>query len=299
MNPMLAELTTERRIIELPGAKTFPSPLPAGSNIQHLAFVSELGTHQEVVLEFPPPIHRYAVLVKGSHQNAAAPDLLILSVPLMQSEGLSDADDEALTKMKHWVDAAVPADKQPSHLMTFQGAQLCWTPGRVAILAAPERLEGLRKALIEVAFYEAELRSIEQTLGEAWPQLEIDTPLAFEFEERSVSQRKQLRKRFQQILLIRARLARLGPHVHCPFLHPPTLASQISERFRDRTRMVHRHEFLGEQLEVFERVYEMCGQRASDFMLTRTGNMLEWVIIALLVTQVLFSAFELLTSMGK
>ena len=31
---------------------------------------------------------------------------------------------------------------------------------------------------------------------------------------------------------------------------------------------------LGEQIEVFERVYELCGQRASDFMLTRSGNLL-------------------------
>ena len=274
--------------------------LPMGSTVQQLAFVSERGTNHEIVFEFPPSIHRLAVLVKENLQlSAAAPELMILSVPRAQSDAPCDAEDEVLTNMKNWVDAAVLTDKQPSHLMTFQGAQLCWAPGRVAILVAPERLEAMRKALVEVAFYEAELRSIEQTLGEAWTQLEADTPLAFEFEERSLSQRKQLRKRFQQIVLIRARLARIGPHVHCPFLHPPTLASQISDRFRERTRMVHRHEFLGEQLEVFERVYEMCGQRASDFMLARSSNVLEWVIIVLLLTQLLFSGFELLTTMGQ
>jgi hypothetical protein len=62
--------------------------------------------------------------------------------------------------------------------------------------------------------------------------------------------------------------------------------------------MMHRHEFLGEQLEVFERVYEMCGQRSSDFKLARTGHMLEWTIILLLVAQLLLSGFDSITSLA-
>lgn len=294
---MLAEIAPELRSVES-STKGGHAQLPAGSSIQQIAFVADR-TNQEVIFEFPPPIQRFAVLVKGNHAPAPS-DLAMLSVP-----ALADPPEEVLSKMKQWVEASDAAAHSsnaalgPSHWMTFQGAQLCWLPGRVAILAAPERLEGLRRALCEVTFYEAELRSLEQTLGAAWPQLEADMPLAFEFDQRSQSQRKQLRKRFQQVLLIRARLARIGPHVHAPFLHPPTLASQISERFRERSRLVHRHEFLGEQLEVFERVYEMCGQRANDFLLTRSGIMLEWVIIVLLMTQLLLTCFEMLTATGQ
>jgi len=120
--------------------------------------------------------------------------------------------------------------------------------------------------------------------------------MAFEFEASSIPQRKQLRRRFQEVLLLRAKLARLGPHVHCPHLHPPTLASQIGERLRERTRLVHRHEFLTEQVEVFERVYEMCGQKASDFMLARQGHMLEWILIILLFVATLLQVFEILSS---
>ena len=296
---MLAETTPELLTIEPTSPKGFScAALPPGSSLQQIAFVSER-TNQELVYEFPAPLQRFAVLIKGSHPSSAVPDLTILSVPAMPADSPNEAQDEVLARMKHWVESAETTASGLCYWMTFQGAQLCWLPGRVAIWAAPERLEGLRRALCEVTFYESELRSLEQTLGAAWPQLEADTPLAFEFEERSVSQRKQLRRRFQQILLIRARHARIGPHVHCPFLHPPTLASQLSERFRERTRMVHRHEFLGEQLEVFERVYEMCGQRASDYMLTRSGNMLEWIIIVLLVTQLLLTGFEMLTATGQ
>jgi hypothetical protein len=182
--------------------------------------------------------------------------------------------------------------------MTFQGTQICWTPQRCAILGATERLESLRHAVVEVYYYESELRRIELALGESWPAMEADIPLAFEFHENSLGKQKSLQQRFQQVAVLRARLARLGPFVYSPHLHPPTLASQIAERFRERTRMMHRHEFLGEQLEVFERVYEMCGQRSSDFKLARTGHMLEWTIILLLVAQLLLSAFDSITSLA-
>ena len=39
--------------------------------------------------------------------------------------------------------------------------------------------------------------------------------------------------------------------------------------------------------------------RVSDYTLTRSANALEWVIIVLLLIQILFSAFDLLTSMGS
>ncbi len=152
--------------------------------------------------------------------------------------------------------------------------------------------------MVEVYYYESELKRIERALGECWPAMEADIPLAYEFQENSLGKQKSLQQRFQQVAMLRARLARLGPFVYSPHLHPPTLASQIAERFRERTRMMHRHEFLGEQLEVFEHVYEMCGQRSSDFKLARTGHMLEWTIILLLVAQLLLSAFESITSLA-
>jgi uncharacterized Rmd1/YagE family protein len=167
------------------------------------------------------------------------------------------------------------------------------------VVAKADRLVSVRAALIEVSAYEAELRALETTLGELWPQLEADAPLAFEFEERSVRKRSQLAKQFQQILSLRARVARITPHVLHPHVHPPTLASQVGERLRERTRMAARLEFLGGQIEVFERVYEACGQRASDFMLARTSHTLEWVIILLLLVQIILIGAEMVAKGGK
>jgi hypothetical protein len=250
-----------------------PANLPIGTVIQHIAYVAEPSGDQAVLVEFPAPLARRAVLVKNlpyANEPAVADQLLIMIVPAASREIEPDAENRILAQMRSWVEAATP--KHPaSQLLTLQNARIFWSPERIAILAPADRLETVCEALIEATFYETEISAIERQLGTAWPQLEKDMPLAFEFEANSIPQRKQLRRRFQEVLLLRAKLARLGPHVHCPHLHPPTLASQIGERLRERTRLVHRHEFLTEQLEVFERVYEMCSQKASDFMLARTG----------------------------
>lgn len=270
--------------------------LPEGAVVQRIAFVAKPAPGQEVLLTFPPPIHQRAVVLANDSTSAKdqKPIVTLLTVPSFSRAANPGSDGELKGQIQHWVEAAESSFAAVAQWMTFQGTQICWTPQRCAILAPAERHESVKQAVIEVYYYESELNEIERSLGEAWPSMEADMPLAFEFIERSLGNYQTLQQRFQQALLSRARLARLGPFVHTPHLHPPTLASQIGERFRERTRMMHRHEFLVEQLEVFERVYEMCGQRASDFKLARTGHMLEWVIIVLLVAQLLLSGFELL-----
>ena len=272
--------------------------LPAGTVIQQIAYVAEPSGDQAVLVEFPAPLARRAVLVKNlpySKESPTAGQLSIMIVPAAGRDLDPESENEMLSLMRTWVEGAA-TNLPPSQLLTLQNARIFWSPERIAILAPADRLETVREALIEATFYEAEVSAIERQLGTAWPQLEKDMPLAFEFEASSIPQRKQLRLRFQEVLLLRAKLARLGPHVHCPHLHPPTLASQIGERLRERTRLVHRHEFLTEQVEVFERVYEMCGQKASDFMLARQGHMLEWVLIILLAISTLFTLFEVMSS---
>ena len=276
---------------------------PDGAVLQRIAFTDTPVAGQKVLLSFLPPINQNAViLAKDAASNESQKEVVTLLV-IPTSPSATDVQsqrspNESLGQVQHWVEASEVSKASTAQWMTFQGTQICWTPQRCAILGAPERLESLRLAVVEVYYYESELRRIERALGECWPAMETDIPLAFEFHENSLGKQKSLQQRFQQVAMLRARLARLGPFVYSPHLHPPTLASQIAERFRERTRMMHRHEFLGEQLEVFEHVYEMCGQRSSDFKLARTGHMLEWTIILLLVAQLLLSAFESITSLA-
>ena len=197
-----------------------------------------------------------------------------------------------------WIDAASDSDSGPAFWMAFQGSRIRWSPSRCAILAPAERLATIRRAVIEVSGHDRTLRQVERALEAAWPELDTDAPLAFEFEERSIGRRDELRDRLKRVLHLRARLARIAPAVLAPPAYPPTLASQVADRLRERLRIVARHEAASIQADVFRDTYDMCGQRASDFMLARTGHRLEWVIIVLLAAQLLLWGFEYLAMAG-
>jgi hypothetical protein len=274
-----------------------PSGLPQEAEVYHVAYVAKPSHEQRILVELPKSFQQFAILVEPEtlqQSDHTERQFQILTIPAINHQ---DADLQLAAR--DWVDVAARQFTSPLQFMTLQGAQIFWTSGRVAVLAQADRLETVRSALIEASWYEAELRDMEQTLGEAWPQMEEDMPLAFSFNAKAISRRPQLLERFQKVVLIQSRLARLAPHIHCPHLHPPTLASQVGERFRERSRMIHRHEILGEQVEVFEKIYDTCGQRSSDYMLSRTGHFLEMIIIVLLVTQILLWSLELLSSTGQ
>lgn len=203
-------------------------------------------------------------------------------------------EGEPNASLRGWVECDPEARGAPAVWMSFQGTHVHWSTGRCVIAAPVDRVAAVRAAILEATAHERALRSVEEAMDSAWPALDSDSALAFEFDEASVGRRRELRERLHRTLVLRARLARIAPYLLAPLAHPPTLASQVGERLRERLRMPTRHEAAATQLEVFRDAYDMCGQRASDFMLARTGHRLEWVIIVLLAAQLLLWGFEYL-----
>lgn len=268
------------------------SALPTGAQFHRIAFTGGASSGETVLAEFPPTLGRRAIVIGTDPAVTLAPgELLVLAVP-----ATGDVDPDLLAEIRDWADPPTAGVERTGQLLTLQGAQVFWTSARLAVVASPDRLQAVRNAAIEVAYYNAELCEIELKLASLWPELEADTPLAFAFAEQSVRLQRHLAERFRRVFAWRARLARITPHVLAPHAHPPTLATQLSERLRERTRMTHRVESLDTQLEVFERVYEGCGQKSSEFIIARTGHTLEWVIIVLLLAQTVMVAVDLLSA---
>ena len=259
--------------------------LPSGSIVRHVVYASQPGDNQNTLFALPKPIGRWALLANEPNQG-----LSILTIPVGDVDCLV-----AQTQARHWVEASAIPDRAPGMMMTLQGTMVFGSAERIAVLAAPERLDVLSNTLIEVAWFDGELRRLETEIADRWCDWEGDIALGFEFDEKSLDKRQHLRQRYGEVMRMRACLAKIAPHVNCPHTHPPTLASQLAERFRDRARMTHRHEMLSDQVEVFEKIYEACGQRVSEFVNTRSSNILEWVIIILLLMQMLLVLFEILT----
>jgi hypothetical protein len=260
---------------------------PEGSRVDRIQYVTAAEARQTVLMEFPAPISRCAVVLSGEATEA---DFHLLSIP---RESIEQADLE--TRIRVWLlpDGREPAGTQ--HVI-LQGAEIHWCLPRVAIVAAPSRMDIVRAAVLEMAYVEGELQGVERALAVAWPGAEADAPMAFSFGEREVGKRDELMRRFQAVLMLRSRLAKITPRLLIPQVYPPTLASQVQERLRERLNVPYRVEALETQLEMFERIYDQCSQRSSEYMLTRKSLTLEWIIVLLLSVQVLFQVMEVLST---
>lgn len=280
------------------GVSPEPFSFPAGADLLELAFVENPSADAQVWWESPGVRYKAVVLRRTEASLAApvpsAPDrILLLSVP-----GGGESDLELVQSWQtHMEEHGTPVNSHVrSVLLTLHGAHVVWQPNRIIAVAAPERLPTVCRAAVAATSGEFELRALEQQLDRQWDHVRADSRLAFEFGERDVGLREELAERFQQTVAMRARLERLTPHVLVPHVHPPTLASQVGERLRERLRMAERLELADGKLEAQERIYELCSQRSSEFMVARTGHMLEWVIIILLLSQTVLLVIEFLSS---
>lgn len=200
--------------------------------------------------------------------------------------------EELFLKARHWVEVTDGAGELLVQTITLQHATIIWQPQRAAIIANANTGERLVSAVARFTMQELELQAIESWIGASWPQLTADAPLAFEYDQRSQERRSAVAKQFQETIAWRARWARLVPEAHQPPIYPPTLASQVSERLRERTRLSDRVDFVGTQLDLFDRVYDQCAARVSEFVVAQRGHQLEWVIIVLLSFQTIMLLLE-------
>lgn len=203
---------------------------------------------------------------------------------------------EAAAAARGWVEAAGPAD--PPVVVPLYGTEVIWTPHRAAILARDDALETVRAALLDFAGCEARLRRLERDTAALLELVGADAPCAVEFDERHLPRQPLLAERFARTVAIRADIAAVAPAVARPTPHPPTLAGQLGERLRERTRLADRLELLDGRVAVLDRVYDLCAQRVGDFALARRHLRLEWVIVVLLAAELVVLLVEVLAAVG-
>jgi hypothetical protein len=272
------------------------SPIPGEATLRRVRFVQEAGVGQEVLLDFmdPAPCKAVAVLTEpeptGNNPSTGIGDGVdILTATDRPNDRLGWSDD-----LLKWVAESALPGTAPPIAITIHGAQVIWGSARAAILAAPDRVEPLLLALVDFCYYENELRKLEREIGEGWPLLEMDAPLAYAVAAPDPERFESIGQRMEQTLKRRIRLERIAPHLYQPRAHLAPLANQLIERLREKAHVEDRHEALGSQLEVFERVYEMNSQRISDFNIARQDRTLEWVIIVLLASETFLLLIDVL-----
>lgn len=237
-----------------------------------------------------------AATTHGSRRLRTGELLEILSVPVVETAD-SPATAEGMSieeTVRHWVSGLAP----PAGGVVFvplYSSHVLWAAGRAAVVGPPERLAQLEAAVVDFAAVESDLRDAERRAAALLETVEGDVAASLALETHVPDRRVELADRHRQAVAVGRLLALLAPLVHTPPLHPPTLASQLGERLRERTRLVERLEFATQRAELAERVAEACGQRALEAGIARRQLGLEWAIVILLVVQTMLLVVELLS----
>jgi hypothetical protein len=151
----------------------------------------------------------------------------------------------------------------------------------------PEQTEPLLSALAEFAYYEGELRRIETEIVGAWAELEQDKGLAFAVTKADLKRSEAVGGRMSRALERRIKMARIEPHLYEPDAGLPAAGRKLGEELREKARIESRLETVDAQVEVFENIYEMSGQRMGEFRAAAEEHVLEWIIIVLLAGELL------------
>jgi hypothetical protein len=186
----------------------------------------------------------------------------------------------------------------PSVVVPLYGCLVAWTVGRAAVVGPPDRLVTLEATVIDFASREAELHAAEQEASVALDAVVADAGESVVSDHHSPEHRSLLARRYVEAVSVSRRLARLAPTIHTPPVHPPTLASQLGERLRDRTRLLERYELAVERAELSERIAEASRQRSDELGIARQQTGLEWTIVVLLVVQTALLVVDLLARPG-
>jgi len=256
-------------------------------------FAEAPGPGEHTIMEFKDPETRLAVASSLELQALAAPpaaerseELLVLQVPAGTGR---DAPGRA--QAQAWFEAPAAQDVPPVHA-GFAGVSVRWRPGRAVLEAPADRMEQMLLAVVDFAFHEHELHRLEAEIDADWPVAEADAPLMSHVGRAELARAVAVAGQGTQAALRRLRCARMEGGLFTPPAMLDEAARRLGEELRDKSDLETRLEILDGRIEVYEYIYEVAGQRISDYRHFRREYAVEIIIAAILAIEVLLVAYE-------
>jgi hypothetical protein len=173
-------------------------------------------------------------------------------------------------------------------VLKLKSGTLRWRPGRAVLERVGVNSGSLLNVLIDFAFFEGELRRLEQELLPYQESAPADVALAYRIRKRDHAQWARLGGIMEALSVLRLTFARLE------------LARAIDREGRRAGSALMalsgvrgRLESFSNRLEACEDLYEGAVDRITDFRWYRKGEILETVIVVLLVLEVILMAWQL------
>jgi hypothetical protein len=199
-------------------------------------------------------------------------------------------------RAEEWMRPDPATGGPPTIDLLVRSERVLWRPGRAAIFGAPERCDELLPGLVQFAFYEHELRKLEQGLDAEWDTVEADIPLTHSVGRPALERREHVDAMTRRTSVRRMQLVRLESRLEKP---SPALASparRLAGELAVQAEVLERLHWADDKLEVYEDLYELANDRLSEFTYFIREYRLElWIIILLLAEVALMSVDICLT----
>jgi hypothetical protein len=160
-----------------------------------------------------------------------------------------------------------------------------WRPGVAVVQCRPESRNDVVAALVEFAFYEGQLRALEQAVVGGEAQAQLDVTLAHRILYRDRKHWDRLRDCLEGFSRTRLTFARLEPQLAAGSRALSLPARRWVSRLLSRADIEARLEALNDRLEALEDLYEGANQRISEYRWYREGHFLEMGIILILLAE--------------
>jgi hypothetical protein len=167
-------------------------------------------------------------------------------------------------------------------------------PGLAVVRGTRGLRDDVLMGLIEFAFYESELRSLEERIEICESQAKIDAPRTFRILKKDAAEWSRFGKMMEDLAQLRLSFAALEPKVERGSRVMSQAGRRVATRLFRASETVRRMEGLDGRLEVCEELYEGAVDRIADYRGWHTGHVLEVIIIALLLLEACLMAAELL-----
>jgi hypothetical protein len=213
--------------------------------------------------------------------------LLIVYVP-------PEAKEEWERIGSEWLSSKGGPESPETATVSVLNDQIHWRPG----LAVVEGKVGLRDevvaALTEFAFYEGEVRSLEQTIETYEAQARLDAPKTIIVKKKDRSDWSRFAAIMESLTQHRITFASLEPRIEKGSRMLKKHSRAIANRLFRAADTSSRMEGLNGRLEVCEEIYDGAIDRIAEYRGWHTGHVLEVIIIALLLLEAGIMAVELI-----
>jgi hypothetical protein len=197
--------------------------------------------------------------------------------------------------IQQWLPPPDYADAPQPALVKLDPVILRWRPGRAVVeCAGGAGFESVLAAIASFAFYEGELRRLEQALLPYEAAAPADAALAYRIRQSGRAEWERFGETMEALARLRLTFARLEPLLASP---PRTLdldGRRAAAGLAARSGIGARLESFSNRLEACEDLYEGAVDRITDFRWYRKGEILETTIVVLLALEAVLIAWQAL-----